>query len=98
MVGGAGSLYMNPEHTLVLCDTPDFPEMFEPLAQAQEQAALDELRQRDDVAWTFVSPAADFQAERVRAQGDYLLAGEEFTVNDRGESALSYARLRHRHG
>lgn len=22
VVGGAGSLYMNPEHTLVLCDTP----------------------------------------------------------------------------
>lgn len=89
VVGGAGSLYMNPEHTLVLCDTPDFPEMFKPLAQAQGKA-LDELRQRDDVAWTFVSAAADFQAEGART-GDYLLAGEEFTVNDRGESALSYA-------
>ena len=89
VVGGAGSLYMNPEHTLVLCDTPDFPEMFKPLAQAQGKA-LDELRQRDDVAWAFVSPAADFQAEGART-GDYLLAGEEFTVNDRGESTLSYA-------
>lgn len=25
--------------------------------------ALDELRERSDVRWTFVSPAADFQTE-----------------------------------
>lgn len=89
VVGGAGSLYMDPEHTLMLSETPDFPAEFLPLAQAQGKA-LEELRQRDDVAWTFISPAADFQAEGART-GDYILAGEEFTTNDKGESTLSYA-------
>lgn len=89
VVGGAGSLYVNPEHTAVVSDTPDFPAEFLPLAQAQG-AALEKLRERDDVAWTFISPAADFQAEGERT-GTYLLAGEEFTLNENGESIISYA-------
>ena len=28
IVGGAGSLYVNPEHTVQVIDTPDFPEAF----------------------------------------------------------------------
>lgn len=89
VVGGAGSLYVNPEHTLQVCDSPDFPAEYLPLAKAQGQA-LAELRERSDVQWTFISPAADFQAEGERT-GEYILAGEEFTLNSRGESVLSYA-------
>ncbi len=48
VVGGAGSLFVNPEHTTTLNQTPDFPSEFQPLAAAM-QKALDELRQRDDV-------------------------------------------------
>lgn len=88
VVGGAGSLYMNPEHTLMLSETPDFPVEFLPLAIAQGNALAD-LRKRDVVNWTFISPAADFQADGPRT-GDYILAGEEFTTNDKGESTLSY--------
>ena len=40
--------------------------------------------------WTFVSPAADFQAEGERT-GKYILAGEEFTLNSKNESIISYA-------
>lgn len=89
IVGGAGSLYVNPEHTVQVKDSPDFPAMFLPLANAQGQE-LDELRKRNDVQWTFVSPAGDFQAEGERS-GKYILAGEELTLNDRGESIISYA-------
>lgn len=89
VVGGAGSLYVNPEHTAQVMDGPDFPEIFKPLARAQGKA-LEELRQRSDVNWTFVSPAADFQAEGERT-GKYLLGGEELTLNERGESIISYA-------
>ena len=89
IVGGAGSLYMNPEHTVQLIDTPDFPDIFKPLASAQN-VTLDFLRGVDDVQWTFVSPAADFQADGPRT-GEYILAGEEFTTNDKGESQVSYA-------
>lgn len=52
--------------------------------------ALQALRQRQDVKWTYLSPAADFQPEGERT-GKYLLGGEEFTVNAKGESAVSYA-------
>lgn len=89
IVGGAGSLYVNPEHTMQVMDGPDFPDMFKPLAAAQGKA-LDELRQRNDVKWTFISPAGDFQAEGERT-GAYILAGEELTLNEKGESIISYA-------
>lgn len=89
VVGGAGSLYVNPEHTMTVSETPDFPEMFKPLASAMAEA-LSDLRERDDVRWTYISPAGDFQAEGERT-GDYILAGEELTLNDCGESIISYA-------
>ena len=89
VVGGAGSLYVNPEHTMTVSETPDFPEIFKPLASAMAEA-LSDLRERDDVRWTYISPAGDFQAEGERT-GDYILAGEELTLNDRSESIISYA-------
>lgn len=89
VVGGAGSLYVNPEHTAVVSDGPDFPPQFLPLAKAQGKA-LEELRKRNDVQWTFISPAGDFQADGERT-GEYILAGEELTLNSRGESIISYA-------
>ena len=89
VVGGAGSLYVNPEHTVQVMDTPDFPDMFKPLAAAQGKA-LEELRARNDVKWTFISPAGDFRADGERT-GKYILGGEELTLNSKGESVISYA-------
>lgn len=89
VVGGAGSLYLNPEHTAQVMDGPDFPDVFKPLA-ANMGKALAELRERKDVQWTYLSPAGDFQAEGERT-GKYILGGEELTLNDRGESVISYA-------
>lgn len=89
IVGGAGSLYVNPEHTLTVADGKDFPDAFKPLA-AVHQKALDKLRTRNDVKWTYISPAADFQADGART-GKYILGGEELTLNSRGESIISYA-------
>ncbi|MCI5498520.1 MAG: NAD(P)-dependent oxidoreductase [Clostridiales bacterium] len=89
VVGGAGSLYVNPEHTLQVMDGPDFPDLFKPLASNMGKA-LEELRQRKDVKWTYLSPAGDFQAKGERT-GSYLLGGEELTLNSRGESIISYA-------
>ena len=89
VVGGAGSLYVSPEHTMTVSETPDFPDSYKPLASAMAKA-LGELRQRNDVKWTYVSPAGDFQAEGART-GKYILAGEELKLNSRGESVISYA-------
>lgn len=89
VVGGAGSLYVNPEHTIQVMDGPDFPDMFKPLAAAQGKA-LEELRKRNDVKWTFISPAGDFRADGERT-GKYILGGEELVLNSKGESVISYA-------
>lgn len=89
VVGGAGSLYVNKEHTVQLLDKPEFPEIFYALAKAQADELV-ELRKRHDVKWTFISPAADFRPDGART-GEYILSGEEFTLNDKGESVISYA-------
>lgn len=89
VVGGAGSLYVNPEHTLRVMDGADFPEAFLPLA-SHMGSALEALRARDDVNWTYLSPAGDFQADGVKT-GEYLFGGEELLLNERGESVISYA-------
>lgn len=89
VVGGAGSLYVNPEHTVQVKDLDSFPDMFRPLA-ANMGEALAELRKRSDVQWTYLSPAGDFAADGERT-GGYLLGGEEYFVNDKGESRISYA-------
>ena len=89
IVGGAGSLYVNKEHTATVSDGPDFPEIFKPLASAMAKA-LGELRQRNDVKWTYISPAGDFRADGERT-GKYILGGEELVLNSKGESVISYA-------
>lgn len=89
VVGGAGSLYVNKEHTVCVSDGPDFPDVFKPLADAMAKA-LGELRERKDVKWTYISPAGDFRADGERT-GKYILDGEELTLNSKGESVISYA-------
>ena len=89
VVGGAGSLFVDPEHTVTLDMGPDFPEDWKPLSAAHGEGLAD-LRSRDDVAWTYVSPAADFQADGVRT-GNYILGSEELTLSQDGVSEVSYA-------
>ncbi|MDD5945578.1 MAG: NAD(P)-dependent oxidoreductase [Clostridia bacterium] len=89
VVGGAGSLYVNPEHTACVADGPDYPDMFKPLAAAMAKA-LGELRRRNDVKWTYISPAGDFRPDGERT-GKYILGGEELILNSKGESVISYA-------
>lgn len=89
IVGGAGSLFVNSEHTVTVADGSDFPDVFKPVAIVHQEA-LDFLRTLNDVKWTYISPAGDFQADGERT-GEYILAGEELTLNEKGESIISYA-------
>lgn len=89
VVGGAGSLYTDKTHSLKISETPDFPKEYLPVANGMGKA-LDELRKRNDVKWIYISPAAVFDPEGKRT-GSYVLAGEEFTTNEKGESYISYA-------
>ena len=89
VVGGAGSLYTDESLTTQLFTTPDFPTDYYPLA-SNNAKGLDVLRKRNDVKWTYISPAAEFGYEWER-KGEYQLAGEVFTVNAEGKSEISYA-------
>ncbi|WP_430602668.1 hypothetical protein IGJ02_003135 [Enterococcus sp. DIV0724b] len=89
VVGGAGSLFVNPEHTVRLSETPDFPEAFKPLATAMGKG-LELLEDAKNVNWTYISPAAEFDAEGVET-GKYVTAGEELEVDSEGKSYISYA-------
>lgn len=85
----SGSLYIDPAHTVQVMDLDNFPEAFKPVAFYTGEA-LKMLRERNDVVWTYLSPAADFQADGART-GNILLGGEEYFVNEKGVSAISYA-------
>ena len=89
VVGGAGSLYTDESLTTQLFTTPDFPADYYPIASNQAKG-LDVLRKRNDVKWTYISPATEFVYDAER-KGEYQLAGEVFTVNAKGESKISYA-------
>lgn len=89
VVGGAGSLYVDPEKTMRVMDTPDFPDMFKPLA-GNMGAAFDALRVRKDVQWTYLSPSANFVADGPRT-GKYISGNDNLLVNSKGESQISYA-------
>lgn len=52
--------------------------------------ALEVLRGRDDVQWTYLSPSADFLPDDPRT-GHYVEGGEELLTHANGESRISYA-------
>lgn len=89
VVGGAGSLYTDPEHTETVADGKDFPDIFKPVTSAHDKALAD-LRTRKNLRWTYISPAADFQADGPET-GHVIVAGEDFTLNKEGKSEISYA-------
>ena len=46
-------------------------------------------KERNNVKWTYISPAGDFQADGERS-GKYILSGEELTLNSKSASIISY--------
>lgn len=89
VVGGAGSLYVDPEKTTKLMDTPDFPDFVYPTASNMGKA-LDILEQETTVSWTHISPAAMFDPEGKRT-GSYQTGKDHVISNKQGDSYISYA-------
>ena len=89
VVGGAASLYVNKEHTMILKDAPNFPDIFMGVAVSSNKA-FDILKNKKDVLWTYVSPSADFQADGEKT-GQYNIGFDELLFNSKGESSISYA-------
>lgn len=89
VVGGAGSLYMDKAHKVMLVDTPDFPQAHKGVANAHNEW-LGLLRSSKGINWVYVSPPAEFVPDATKT-GKYKIIGEEFEVNAKGESKGSYA-------
>lgn len=89
VVGGAGSLFVDEAKTVQLIDTPEFPDLYKPTASNQSKN-LSDLKASTDLKWTFVSPAAMFDAEGART-GSYQLGKDNLIVNSKGDSYISYA-------
>ncbi|MGM0877526.1 MAG: NAD(P)-dependent oxidoreductase [Bacillota bacterium] len=89
VVGGAGSLFVDEAKTTRAMDTPDFPKEY--FATASNQGKnLEDLQNTSGIEWTFISPAAFFDPEGKRT-GSYQKGKDNFIVNAKGQSYVSYA-------
>lgn len=89
VVGGAGSLYVDESRQQQLKDTPDFPSDYFPLATAMGDG-LAYLEMQNDFKWTYLSPAANFDAEGAKS-GHYVFGEDLLLTDENGNSYISYA-------
>lgn len=89
VVGGAGSLFVDEAKTVQLKDTAEFPKEILPIPINQGKN-LEDLQNSTGVKWTFVSPAAFFDAEGKKT-GSYQIGKDHVIENSQGESYISYA-------
>lgn len=89
VVGGAGSLFVNKEHTITVDQGPDFPDSWKPLSAAHGKG-LAYLRASKNLNWLYISPACNFVVDGVRT-GEYKLGGEELTLSSSNDSSISYS-------
>jgi putative NADH-flavin reductase len=83
-VGGAGSLEVKPGVQSV--DLPEFPAEYKQGALATREA-LNLLRTKPDLDWSFLSPSADiFPGQRT---GKFRLGTDQLLVDAKGESRIS---------
>lgn len=84
VVGGAASLETAPGK--ILLDSPDFPDAYKSEAIPGKQF-LDDLRSEKEVAWTFLSPSAQFEpGERT---GKFQLGKDQLLADAHGQSRIS---------
>ncbi len=88
-IGGAGSLYVDEDHTVQLNDTPEFPPEF--LVRSKTHGKSDDiLRKFSNVDWTMFTPPPILDAEGPESN-DYVLGNENVILNKEGKPYISYA-------
>lgn len=85
IVGGAGSLYVEPNKTLI--ESGGIPSSILPGVQGLADVYYKYLKPEKDVDWVFFSPAANLTpGERT---GKYRLGKDDLIVDDKKESSIS---------
>ena len=88
-IGGAGSLYVDEDHTVQLNDTPEFPPEF--LVRSKIHGKSDDiLRKFSNVDWTMFTPPPILDPEGPESN-DYVLGNENVILNKEGKPYISYA-------
>lgn len=93
VVGGAASLFVNKEHSMMLIDSIDSPDFSKDWINLVKNSnkAFEILKSKKNVLWTYISPSADFQADGKKT-GEYRIGDkDELCFNSKGESMISYA-------
>lgn len=88
VVGGTGSLYTDESLSQKLYEKPTFSKDFFELAKAMSDAL--EIYRKSNTNWTVISPGANFYLSDEKTN-NYEFAGEVFTLNEKGESKISYS-------
>lgn len=84
-VGGAGSLETAPGVRVI--DDPHFPDAWKPEATGQGDALEVFRRDKSDLEWTYISPAA--LLENGPRTGKYRVGGDQLLVDVSGKSHIS---------
>lgn len=90
-IGGAGTMFINPEHTQYLRDWEDFPKANIPLAEALI-SNLNRIRSFSNITWTYVTPAFNYDFDGAFT-GAYEVHGEDMPLSKLVASNVSYADL-----
>ena len=88
VVGGAGSLFVNPEKTMCFMDLPIVPDFVKPAARSSAKN-LEDLR-ASSINWTYISPSAMFDPTGTRT-GTYTIGEDTLLTNSTNESYISMA-------
>ncbi|ARQ07387.1 NAD(P)-binding domain-containing protein [Macrococcoides canis] len=88
VVGGAGSLYVDDAESVTLVESGNLPDIFMPSAKGQARN-YEDIKQAEDLTWTFISPAGFFDPEGKKT-GNFTLGKDKLMVNSQGESYISY--------
>lgn len=88
VVGGAGSLWTNPEQDEQFVDSADFPTTAYATANSM-RLSLEELKASKSTTWTYVSPGARFDFEG-EALENYTIGTDTFTNHSVETSYISY--------
>ena len=91
IVGGAGTLFVDKEMKVRVMDTPEFPADWQGVAKATADS-LEVMKNSQNLLWTYVSPAGNYDAEGSRT-GKYVLGTDFLILNSQNESYISYADL-----
>lgn len=87
VVGGASSLFIDDQKRMIDVSDPSAP--YYPTAYNMYQAFMD-LKATQDVNWTYLSPAANFEPDGVRT-GHYQVSDSSLGKNAAGKSEISMA-------